>query len=199
MRVLKFLRQYGRKNTKETAKPTAPHESEGPDTVVDPDALHHIEPLMQAKKGTRVLVIDDSKTVVASLTRMLHQNGFEPLHAFDAETGIALAKIHRPHLIFLDIVLPGMNGFNALRVLRRDTSMEHMPIIMISGNDQAVEQFYVQRIGADGFMKKPFSRNEVFEEINKLLGPDLIPQRRVADDVPPDANIPTIYDGPSEE
>ena len=129
-----------------------------------------------ARPGTRVLVIDDSPTIVALLKRMLQQNQLEVLEAFDAESGIEVARREVPDLIFLDIVLPGMDGFNALRTLRRDPITKHLPIIMISGNAQATEQFYVQRIGADDFMKKPFSRAEVFMRIEALLDADNIPR-----------------------
>lgn len=129
-----------------------------------------------ARSGTTVLVIDDSPTIVALLKRMLQQNQFEVLEAFDAESGIEIARREVPGLIFLDIVLPGMDGFNALRTLRRDPATKHVPIIMISGNAQATEQFYVQRIGADDFMKKPFSRAEVFNRIEALLDEDDIPR-----------------------
>jgi twitching motility two-component system response regulator PilH len=129
-----------------------------------------------ARPGTRVLVIDDSPTIVALLKRMLQQNQLDVLEAFDAESGIEIARREVPDLIFLDIVLPGMDGFNALRTLRRDPITKHLPIIMISGNAQATEQFYVQRIGADDFMKKPFSRAEVFMRIEALLDAENIPR-----------------------
>ena len=121
------------------------------------------------KPGSRALIIDDSATIVAMLKRMLVQNGFDTLEAGDAETGLQLARTEQPELIFLDIVLPGMNGFTALRMLRRDPLTINTPVIMISGNAQATETFYVQRIGADDFMKKPFSRAEVFARIERLL------------------------------
>ncbi|RZA22117.1 MAG: response regulator [Lysobacteraceae bacterium] len=116
------------------------------------------------------------------MKRMLQQNQYQVLEAFDAETGIEAARREVPDLIFLDIVLPGMDGFSALRTLRRDPVTKDVPIIMISGNAQATEQFYVQRIGADDFMKKPFSRAEVFDRIEALLDDDCIPrhQRRGA-------------------
>ena len=82
-----------------------------------------------------------------------------------------------PDLIFRDIVLPGMDGFAALRTLRREPATKPVPIIMISGNVQATEQFYVQRIGADDFMKKPFSRAEVFARIERLLDEEGVPRR----------------------
>lgn len=124
-----------------------------------------------------MLVVDDSPTIVLMLSRMLSQNGYEVSEAGDAETGMEIARNTLPHLIFLDIVLPGMNGFEALRRLRRDPVTRGIPVIMISGNELATEQFYAQRIGADDFMKKPFSRSEVFLRIEKLLDPDRIPQR----------------------
>ena len=136
-----------------------------------------IKPRVNAREGTRVLIIDDSTTIVAILKKFLVQNGYLTLEAYDAEKGIEVAKAERPDLIFLDIVLPGMNGFAALRVLRRDPATKDIPIIMISGNEQATEQFYAQRIGADDFMKKPFSRSEVFARIEKLLDAEQVPKR----------------------
>jgi DNA-binding response OmpR family regulator len=130
-----------------------------------------------AAPGTRVLIIDDSATIVALLRRMLRQNELATLEAGDAESGLEIARAEKPDLIFLDIVLPGMNGFAALRALRKDPATHEIPVIMISGNEQAVEQFYAHRIGADDFMKKPFSRSEVFARIERLLDPDRIPRR----------------------
>jgi DNA-binding response OmpR family regulator len=135
-----------------------------------------------AAAGTRVLLIDDSATIVALLRRMLRQNEYVTLEAGDAERGIELATSERPDLIFLDIVLPGMNGFAALRALRRDPVTKDIPIIMISGNEQATEEFYVHRIGADDFMKKPFSRGEVFARIERLLDEQGVPRRITAAD-----------------
>src|SRR5207244_4166463 len=68
-----------------------------------------------AREGTRVLIIDDSPTIVAALRKMLQSAGYLTLEAFDAEAGVELARAEQPHIIFLDIILPGMNGFAALR------------------------------------------------------------------------------------
>jgi twitching motility two-component system response regulator PilH len=132
---------------------------------------------VNAREGLRVLVIDDSATIIAVLGKMLRQNGYVVSGAADAESGIAIARAERPDLIYLDIVLPGMNGFDALRVLRRDPATRDTPIIMISGNVQATEQFYVRRIGADDFMKKPFGRGEVFTRIQQMVGSGRLPPR----------------------
>ncbi len=133
---------------------------------------------INARKGTRVLIIDDSPTVVAVLRKALRSAGYDTREALDAEQGLALIAQDPPELIFLDIILPGMNGFNALRAIRKLPGSQHIPVIMISGNEHATEQFYANRIGADDFMKKPFSRHEIFARIEALLDAELIPRRR---------------------
>ncbi len=132
---------------------------------------------IDARAGLRVLIIDDSATIVAVLGKMLRQSGYDTAGAGTAELGLEFARAERPDLIFLDIVLPGMSGFDALRQLRRDPVTRDTPIIMISGNVQATEQFYVRRIGADDFMKKPFGRAEVFSRIGRLVEQGRLPER----------------------
>ena len=124
---------------------------------------------LRASLGARVLVVDDSATIRAVLGKMLMQDGYEVLKAADGESAIEMARSQLPDLIFLDIVLPGMSGFAVLRALRREGATRTTPIIMMSGNQQATEQFYVQRFGADGFVKKPFGRAEVFHAIRSLV------------------------------
>lgn len=147
-------------------------------------------PRINGRPGMRVLVIDDSATIVAVLGKMLRQNGYEVLKAGDAETGIEIATREQPDLIFLDIVLPGMNGFAALRQLRRNPELQRTPIIMISGNLQATEQYYAQRIGADDFMKKPFGRDEVFGRLQRLIEAGRLAPREEGDTVVPPADEP---------
>jgi DNA-binding response OmpR family regulator len=136
---------------------------------------------VNARKGTRVLIIDDSKTVVMAIKKFLGSVGYETFEAFDAETGLSIISEKAPELIFLDIMLPGMNGFSALRAIRRDPLTRDIPVIMMSGNEQAMEQFFVSRIGADDFMKKPFSREEVFFRIEALLDNNFVPRRAKLD------------------
>jgi DNA-binding response OmpR family regulator len=122
-----------------------------------------------ARQGATALIIDDSPTVVAALRKILRSAGYITQDAGDAEQGLALLAQTKVDIIFLDIVLPGMNGFSALRAIRKDPATQQIPVIMISGNEHATEQFYANRIGADLFMKKPFSRYEVFAHIEMLL------------------------------
>lgn len=140
------------------------------------DRRHHV-PRVRAAASTRVLVVDDSATIRAVLGKMLNQDGYEVLKADDGASALALARSERLDLVFLDIVMPGVSGFEVLRTLRREQATAHVPIVMISGNVQATEQFYVQRYGADDFMKKPFGREEVFERIRQLVQAGRLPAR----------------------
>lgn len=127
--------------------------------------------------GARVLVVDDSPTICAVLGKMLGRDGYEVIKAMDGSSAIETARRVLPALIFLDVVMPGMNGFSVLRKLRHDPLTSHIPIIMISGNQQATEQFYLQRYGADDFMKKPFDRDDVSERIGQLVDCGRLPAR----------------------
>jgi len=126
-------------------------------------------PRREAFRGMRVLIIDDSKTVVQVISRLMIQNDFEPLGAASAEEGLQIARDNPPDLIFLDIILPGMNGFAALRRLRQDPGTANVPVIMISGDEHAMARMVLERIGSDDFMKKPFARADVFRRIEKLV------------------------------
>ena len=138
------------------------------------------EPQLQASLGARMLVVDDSSTIRAVLGRMLQQGGYAVLKAVDGESAIESARAEQPALIFLDIVLPGINGFAVLRSLRHDPLTRHIPIVMMSGNQQATEQFYVQRFGADDFIRKPFGQAEVSACIDQLVRSGRLAARETA-------------------
>lgn len=150
--------------------------------------------LLQAASGLRTLVVDDSPTIRAVLGKMLGQEGYAVQKAVDGESAIELAKAEQPELIFLDIVLPGVNGFHVLRTLRHDPLTQHIPIVMISGNQQATEQFYVQRFGADDFIKKPFGQLEVQRCIDQLVRAERLSARMPAPVVAATAVAATPYD-----
>jgi len=171
MSLLESFRALFRKQTPLPPAPT-PGSAEPPAQPNKPKNERRKIERREALEGTRALIIDDSKTVVVTLRKILQSKGYATLEAFDAESGIEIARAECPDVIFLDIVLPGMNGFAALRQLRRDPLTKATPIIMMSSNEQATEQFFGGRIGADDFMKKPFAREEVFARLNKLVGED---------------------------
>jgi twitching motility two-component system response regulator PilH len=141
-------------------------------------------------QGARILVVDDSATIRAVLGRMLEVDGYDVVRAADGESALEMARAEPPAMIFLDIVLPGINGFAVLRALRHDPATQHVPIVMISGNQQATEQFYVQRFGADDFISKPFGQAEVARSIDRLVGFGRLSAREVAKVVSLPVSVP---------
>ena len=159
-----------------------------------PEAVQHGQPL-RAAVDAKMLVVDDSPTIRAVLGKMLGQEGYAVQKAVDGETALELAKSEQPDVIFLDIVLPGINGFAVLRALRHDPVTQHIPIVMISGNQQATEQFYVQRFGADDFIKKPFGQREVQQSIQRLVHAGRLPARTAVAASPlPDMSVSPYKD-----
>ena len=100
------------------------------------------EASLRVTSQAQMLVVDDSPTVCAVLGQILDQDGHAVSVAGDGESAIEMACREQPALIFLDIVLPGINGFSVLRALRHDPQTAHIPIVMMSGNPQATAPWY---------------------------------------------------------
>lgn len=119
--------------------------------------------------GKCILVVDDSKTARMTLKKMLQTGGFNILEAEDGQSAIDMAQKHLPDLILMDVVMPGINGFVATRRIRKLEHTSKIPIVIMSGNEQATEEFWVIRIGANDFMAKPFNRAEVYRRVERIL------------------------------
>lgn len=170
-----------------------------PDSVEGQLEERRLRPRVNPKEGTRVLVIDDSPTILTAMKRFLESAHCVFIGAIDAKMGMESALTQKPDMIFLDIVMPGINGFAALRALRKNSRTREIPIIMMSGNEQAKAQFFGAHIGADDFMKKPFSRFEVFARITRLLDTDRIPRRPPSSSASATQNTAKPAEAPSIE
>jgi twitching motility two-component system response regulator PilH len=129
---------------------------------------------LKPNPGTTVLVVDDSKTIHLVLTRLLHRHGYESLSAYDGESAIELARTHKPALILMDVVMPGLNGFHATREIRKDPdpAVAAIPVVIMSGNAQPTEEFWSVKIKANGFIAKPFNEEDLLSRIETLLYPN---------------------------
>jgi len=119
--------------------------------------------------GSKILVVDDSRTVRYTMKRMLQQGGFQVLEAADGAQAVELAKRERPRLILMDIVMPEVNGFQATRRIRRAEETASIPIVIMSGDREATHRFWGTRIGANDFMGKPFQRFDLYRRVEKIL------------------------------
>ena len=116
-----------------------------------------------------VLIIDDSPTELHLFQQMLEQAGFETLVADSGEEGIRQATSSRPDCILMDVVMPGMNGFQATRKLTKDPTTANIPVIMITTKDQETDKIWGMRQGAVEYLVKPVADNELVAKINSVM------------------------------
>ncbi|HBA36046.1 MAG TPA: two-component system response regulator [Gammaproteobacteria bacterium] len=118
----------------------------------------------------RVLIVDDSPTEVHSLRAMLERNGFNVDSAANGEEGIEKAKSSHPDLILMDIVMPGMNGFQATRRLAKDAKTADIPVIIVSTKGQEIDVVWGKRQGARDYVIKPINEQDLIQRVNTMLG-----------------------------
>ena len=117
----------------------------------------------------RVLIIDDSPTDVHIYSALLKRNGFEVDSAANAEEGIAKARAEHPDLILMDVIMPGMNGFQATRTLSRDPDTSDIPVIIISTKNMETDRVWGLRQGAKDYVTKPVKDSLLLEKIKIAL------------------------------
>ncbi len=122
--------------------------------------------------ATLILVIDDSPTEVKTVTRILEKSGFSVKWANNATKGIDMARKSLPDLILMDVVMPGMNGFQATRKIARDPKTKHIPVIMLTTKDQQTDKIWGMRQGAKEYIVKPAEADELLAKINALITAD---------------------------
>ncbi len=115
-----------------------------------------------------ILVVDDSPTDVYLLREMLARNGYQVSVAASGEEAIAKAQAEKPDLILMDIVMPGMNGFEATRAIARGPGTSHIPIIIISTKGQETDRAWGLRQGARDYVVKPIAESVLLEKIRVL-------------------------------
>ncbi len=116
-----------------------------------------------------ILVVDDSPTEARSVTNILEAEGFKVEWARDAATGIEMANKILPSLILMDVVMPGMNGFQATRKIARDPNLKNIPIIILTTKDQETDIHWGRRQGAKAYIVKPAKPKELLHQISSLL------------------------------
>lgn len=117
-----------------------------------------------------VLVVDDSPTEQHVLTRVLEKNGFETLVASDGEEAINMASSSQPDLILMDVVMPGMNGFQATRQLSRNPDTSSIPVVMVTSKDQETDRIWGLRQGAVEYLMKPVKQDDLLAAIRSRIG-----------------------------
>lgn len=116
----------------------------------------------------KVLIVDDSPTETYKLTGMLEKNGHTVITAENGEAGVATAKAEIPDLVLMDIVMPGLNGFQATRQLSKAAETSHIPVIIVTTKDQETDRVWGMRQGAKAYLTKPIDEKELLATIKKV-------------------------------
>ncbi len=116
-----------------------------------------------------ILVVDDSPTELHVIRGMLEKHGFQVSAAHNGEEGIALAKKLKPDLVLMDVVMPGLNGFQATRQLARDSATAAIPVIMVTTKDQETDKIWAIRQGAKDYIVKPPKEKDLLSRVKELL------------------------------
>jgi len=117
-----------------------------------------------------VLIVDDSPTEVHILRGILERNGFSVIVSESGEEGVEEAKRSKPDLVLMDVVMPGLNGFQATRQLSRDPDTNTIPVILVTTKDQETDRAWGLRQGAKEYLVKPVSADELLAKVRALLG-----------------------------
>ncbi len=129
---------------------------------------------------TRVLLVDDEANLRHALGYALRQEGYEVVAAADGETALGLFRTAKPDAVILDVMLPGLDGLEVARRLRRDSDV---PIVMLTARDQEIDRIVALEIGADDHIGKPFSTRELIARLRALLRRSQRPAPATGDDV----------------
>ncbi len=120
---------------------------------------------------THILIVDDSPTELHVVQTMLDKRGYQTSTADSGDAGIAAAISKQPDLILMDVVMPGMNGFQATRKLTRTDATANIPVIVITSKDQETDRIWAMRQGARDYLVKPVDENALIGKIEEQLAP----------------------------
>jgi len=117
----------------------------------------------------KILVVDDSPTELKLFVDAIGKNGHEIMTASNGDDAMKLAVSEKPDIMVLDVVMPGKDGFQVCRELKRDEETSSIKIIMVTSKNQKTDEYWGIKQGADLYIKKPFNPFELYRSIEKLL------------------------------
>ena len=120
-------------------------------------------------KSDKILIVDDEPYVIRSLSFVLKREGYQVETAKDGIEAIEIVKRWKPRLVFLDIVLPGMDGVEVCREIKADPKLRDIYILVLSAKAQEKDRQKIFSAGANGYMTKPFSPKKLVERLRKLF------------------------------
>jgi len=125
----------------------------------------------QTSLNVKVMVIDDSKTIRRSAETLLKKAGCEVVTAIDGFEALAKITVHKPDIIFVDIMMPRLDGYQTCALIKNNQSFKATPVIMLSSKDSIFDRARGRIVGSEKYLTKPFSREDLINAITTHVGP----------------------------
>ncbi len=120
--------------------------------------------------GRRVLLIEDEPNIIEAISFILSRDGWTVHTHEDGSTAIDKVRAAPPDMVILDVMLPGRSGFDILRDLRESAETADLPVMMLTARGQSKDRDLAERLGANHFMTKPFSNQDVRDQVRLMMG-----------------------------
>ena len=117
----------------------------------------------------KILVVEDSKTQRMIICKMLGQDGYQILEAKDGYEALSIVEYEKPDLVLLDIIMPGIDGYKVMALIKELPGMDNIPIIMLTSRDKLIDKMRGKVSGTNEYLTKPFKRDELMKKIRKYL------------------------------
>jgi twitching motility two-component system response regulator PilH len=117
----------------------------------------------------KIMVVDDSPTELKLMSEPFLSQDYDVVTATDGDEALAIAEREKPHLIVLDVVMPKMNGFQVCREIKKSEGLKNTKVILLTSKDSESDKFWGKKQGADCYMTKPFSSDDLLQTVNQLL------------------------------
>ncbi len=117
----------------------------------------------------KILIVDDSPAQVKLIQGLLEREGYSPVGLSDPKLVEETIHTVRPTVILLDVVMPERNGFQVCRDLKSNTEFKEIPVIMVTSKDTASDRFWGEQQGADGYVTKPFTREDLLRAVRRFV------------------------------
>ena len=121
-----------------------------------------------ASSGLKVLVIDDSNTIRRSAEIFLKQGGHEVMLAEDGFDALGKVNDYQPHIIFCDILMPRLDGYQTCAIIKRNLKFSHVPIVMLSSKDGVFDKARGRMVGSQDYLTKPFTKDQLLQTVTEL-------------------------------
>ena len=118
--------------------------------------------------GFKVLVIDDSNTIRRSAEIFLKQGGHEVLLAEDGFDALSKVNDHKPHLIFCDILMPLLDGYQTCAIIKRNAQFSSVPVVMLSSKDGVFDKARGRMVGSQDYLTKPFTKDQLLQAVQQF-------------------------------